>query len=81
MITKDDITDMHPADDAFVITLDTDIPMTRGVYIGGGANLRVQMASGAIVTFTALATGVVHPLRIVRVYSSGTTATNIVGLT
>ena len=50
----------------------------RGVYIGATGNLKVSDTDGTIVTFTALAAGVIHPLSPVRIYSTGTTATGII---
>lgn len=72
-----------PANHAFAITpadgSDLD-HVTRGIYVGGAGNLKVDMAGGETVTFTGLAVGVVHALRVKRVYLTGTTATAILGL-
>jgi hypothetical protein len=57
-----------------------DIAVTRGVYVGGSGTLKVDMADGTTVTFTALAAGVIHPIQVKRVYSTGTAATNILGI-
>ena len=69
---------------AFAVTpSDTvDLPggVCRGVYIGGAGNLRVTMANDDVVTFTALAIGVVHPISAKRVWSTATTATSIVAI-
>ena len=70
---------------------DTDdlVNVSRGLYIGGAGNVKVDLfeqdASGGTptrttVTFTALAVGVIHPLRVSRVYSTLTTATGIVAV-
>lgn len=72
-----------PAVNAVAITPNdgTDlVTVTRGIYIGGAGNLAVVMSSGDAVTFTALAVGVIHPLRIARVKSTNTTATLIIGV-
>jgi hypothetical protein len=57
---------------------------TRGIYIGGFGNLRVDMQGhadgGAAVTFVGLSAGTVLPVRVSRVYATGTTAINLVGL-
>ncbi len=53
--------------------------MTLGLYIGTTGTLTVIMASGATVTFTSVAVGFI-PLNVVRVLSTGTTASNIVAL-
>lgn len=54
--------------------------MTRGLYIGGSGDVKVDMADGSTVTFVGLAAGVIHPLRVKRIYTSGTTATNIIAV-
>lgn len=53
---------------------------TRGIYCGGGGNLKVDMVGGGTVTFTSIAGGVIHPIQVKRVYSTGTGATSIIGL-
>ena len=53
--------------------------VTRYLYIGVTGNVKVDFhLSGTGVTLMALAAGVFHPLRVVKVYATGTTATNIV---
>ena len=56
-------------------------PETNGcvLYVGVAGNLRVKMASGKVATFIAMQVGFV-PLHVTQVYSTGTTATNIVAL-
>lgn len=56
------------------------IALTRGVYIGGAGNLRVDMADGTTVTFSGLAAGIVHPLAVKKVYATSTTATGVIGV-
>lgn len=56
------------------------IAETRGLYLGAAGDVKVEMADGTIVMLTALAAGVLHPLRVRRVYSTGTTATGIVAI-
>jgi hypothetical protein len=69
--------------DAFAITpndgVDLAIP-TRAIYIGGAGNIRVMTEEGHDVVFTAIAVGIVHPLRVTRVFATNTTATLILGL-
>jgi len=74
-----------PARSAVAVTPSdsTDIVPTRGLYVGGSGAVKVIMAddvAAGAVTFTALAAGIVHPLRVKRVYSTGTAATGIVAL-
>lgn len=56
------------------------IAPTRGLYVGVSGDVKVTMLDGTAVTFTSMASGVVHPITCVQVYSTGTTATNIVAL-
>ena len=69
---------------AFVVTPDdnNDLPsVTRGIYIGGSGNLVCILQDDTTsITFTALAGGVIYSFQIKRILSSGTTATNIIGL-
>jgi len=52
-----------------------------GLYVGGTGNVAVRVkASGASVTFQAVPAGMILPLEIDRVLSTGTTATLMVGL-
>lgn len=72
-----------PAEYAYVVTPDDGADLgftTRGVYVGVSGDLHVDLVGGSEVTFVGLAAGVVHPLRVARVYATGTTATSIVGV-
>ncbi|WP_339109820.1 hypothetical protein [Thioclava sp. GXIMD4216] len=72
-----------PALNGFAIAPDDDADLaqvTRGIYLGQGGDLRVTLAGGQTVTFTNIAAGGIHGLRIRRVWASGTTATEMVGL-
>jgi hypothetical protein len=53
---------------------------TRGLYVGVSGDLVVDSLDGNQVTFVALAAGQLHPIRCTRVYATGTTATDIVGI-
>ncbi len=53
---------------------------TRAVYVGGDGDLRVRMLGGAEVTFAAVSGGSLLPLRVVRVFATGTNARNLVAL-
>ena len=57
-----------------------DIRPTRGLYIGGDGDLKVDMALGSTVTFSGLLAGTILPVQVVRVYSTDTTATNVLAL-
>ena len=72
-----------PGVGAFAITPDDgdDLPfVTRAVYIGGEGDLAVKPVDGDPVTFVGLSAGTVLPVQITRVYATGTTATNLIGL-
>jgi len=72
-----------PAADAFtVVPHDTDLlsHVTRGVYVGSGGNLAVEMLWGGTVVFTNVPAGTILPLRVSRVLSTGTSAGSIVGV-
>ncbi len=60
-----------PADDA-------DLPFaSRVLFVGSGGDLRVTLTGGRIVILRNLAAGW-HPLRVARIWATGTTATDIV---
>lgn len=50
----------------------------RGLYVGVPGDVRVEMESGNVVTFTDL--GGSLAIQVTTVFTSGTTATNIVAL-
>ena len=63
-----------PADGADLGTV------ARSLYVGGGGDVKVDMAGSGTVTFVAVPAGSILPVRAKRVYATGTTATNIVAL-
>jgi hypothetical protein len=72
-----------PAANAAAITPSNTVDLTtvtRGIYVGVSGDLKVDLVSGDTVTFVGLAAGMVHPLRVKRVYATGTSATSIVGV-
>ena len=50
------------------------------LYVGGAGNLKVLTAGGDEVTFTAIPVGTFVPVQVLKVFATGTTATNIVAL-
>ena len=73
-----------PAFGAVVVTTNdsTDLTKapTRALYIGVAGDVKVDMMDGSAgVVFKAAPVGVL-PIRVTRVYATGTTATNIVAL-
>lgn len=72
-----------PAERAFAITpSDTNALtyVTRGIYIGVTGDVKVEMVSGGLVTFKNALAGTVLPVRALRVWSTGTDATDLIGL-
>ncbi|MEZ4684194.1 MAG: hypothetical protein R2932_59285 [Caldilineaceae bacterium] len=72
-----------PAENAFSITPSDGSDLantTRGLYVGVSGDVAVITAGGDTVTFVGLAAGIIHPIRAARVKSTGTTATDIVGV-
>ena len=51
--------------------------ITTSIYVGTAGTLKVTMVDGSVVTYGAIAAGR-HPLRVKRVWATGTSATNIV---
>lgn len=50
------------------------------LYVGTGGDLRVEVFGGDVVTFANVNDGQFIPVQVVKVYSTGTTADNIVAL-
>lgn len=53
---------------------------TRGIYTGSGGTMKVTMLGGTAVTFVSVPAGSLLPLRISRLWSTGLTATDVLGL-
>lgn len=53
---------------------------TKAIFVGGAGNLKVKTLVGNDVTFTGVTAGTVLQIHAQRVYSTGTTATNIVAM-
>lgn len=54
---------------------------TRYVWVGGAGNVAVLMNGDSVsVTLVAVPVGTMLPISVVQVLSTGTTATNLVGL-
>ncbi|MCE9552626.1 MAG: hypothetical protein K8T91_04510 [Planctomycetes bacterium] len=73
-----------PADDGFVISKsDTEFlaQVPRGIYVGVGGDIKVDLVhSGTALVFKNVASGCILPVRATRVYSTDTTATDMIGL-
>lgn len=70
----------EPAYDATSVSVsDTArIDPTRALFIGGAGNVKVDTVGGSTVTLNSISGGSIIPVSVTRVYSTGTTATNIV---
>jgi hypothetical protein len=52
----------------------------RAIYVGGAGNVQITDPDGNVTIFYNVPAGTILPVMIVRVSSTNTTATNIVGL-
>ncbi len=50
------------------------------LFVGGAGAVKVDTVGGSTLTLTGVAAGSLLPIRVKRVYSTGTTATNIAAL-
>lgn len=72
-----------PAIDWFDITPNDSSDLSnipRKIYVGGAGDLAIRSSEGNDVTLSSVPAGTILPIQPVRVLSTGTTATNIVGL-
>lgn len=77
-------TKQDPIDNAFSITPNDSTELdvaTRAIYVGSTGDLTVELLKDSTaVTFVNVLSGSILPLRAKKVLSTGTTASNIVGL-
>lgn len=67
--------------DAAAITKSDSVPNNfDAIYVGVTGNVAVMMLSGAVVTFTAIPAGAVLRVKVSKVMSTSTTATDMIGL-
>lgn len=52
----------------------------RALYVGVSGDVKITDMAGTAITLVGLAAGIFHPVCAVQVYSTGTTATDIVGV-
>jgi hypothetical protein len=73
----------QPAEHAFAITVhdanDEDV-VTRALYVGGTGDVKVATRGGEDVTFVAVPAGTILPIRVTRVWDTGTDASDMIGL-
>lgn len=75
-----------PSPDALEFDGESDVTLpvhSRGVFICADGNLKVDMVgfpgvTGATVTFTGVKQGTILPIRISKIYDSGTTCSGVV---
>lgn len=58
----------------------TTFAATRGLYVGTGGDVAVEMAGGGTITFKNVAAGSLMPISVTKVLATGTVATDFVGL-
>jgi len=58
---------------------DSDVVDFNGIYVGVTGDLVVDLFDGTKVTLKNIAAGIIHPMRVTKVYAA-TTATELVGL-
>lgn len=70
----------HDTNDLPAIMVGSDsVTSTAALSIGVGGSLKVDTVNGDTVTFSAVVAGIL-PIQVTRVYTTGTTATDIVAL-
>lgn len=72
-----------PAYDAFTITPSDSVNFSspcRAFLVGVAGNVAIVTPSGNVVTLTGLLAGVIYPIVAIRINSTNTTATSLVGL-
>lgn len=61
----------------FTASDSVNLPTPSVIYVGGAGDVKVTTAQGDEVTFGGLAAGQVIPVQVIRVWSTGTTATGL----
>lgn len=69
-----------PSDSTIFDNIGSNPPPARSVYVGGAGNLAVEFVDGSQATFANVGAGTLLPFHVSKVLSTGTTATNIVGV-
>lgn len=72
-----------PAENAFAVTPNDSTDLThssRALFVGGAGDVKVDTKGGDTVTFVGVTAGAILPVRVTRVYATGTTATSIVAV-
>jgi hypothetical protein len=72
-----------PATDGAAITPSDTVDMTtpaRGIYVGTGGNVKLITVAGSTLTFVSVPSGYIIPMQTKRVFSTLTTASNMIAL-
>lgn len=72
-----------PGIDALPVAPNDTVPLahvTRALYVGVSGDVRVELLSGAVATFQSMQAGGIYPLRVSRVFATGTTASGLIGV-
>lgn len=70
---------MYPGGAVAITPSDTvNLTTPSVVYVGVGGSVKVTTAQGDDVTFAGLIAGTVIPVQVIRVWSTGTTASSLV---
>lgn len=72
-----------PAEDAFAITpsdVENLVRVPRAIYVGSSGAVKLKTKRGTTVTFSGLTAGSYIAIRCVKVYSTGTTASSLIGV-
>ena len=54
--------------------------LVRGIYVGGAGDLTVMTLGGTIGVFVGVTAGSIIPVLAIKVYSTGTSASNLLGM-
>lgn len=69
-----------PSDTARIADVSGGVNNGCVLYVGGAGNLKVETVGGDEVTFVGVSTGAFLPVQVVKVFATGTSATNILAL-
>jgi hypothetical protein len=72
-----------PAENSADLTPDdgTDLTTaTRALWVGVTGSVKVTLVGGTTVTFASVPGGTILPVRVARLWATGTSATNLLGL-
>lgn len=67
-------------EDIYFVGSEADKVLPAVLYIGNGGDLKIETAGGDVVTFYNIQDGTFLPVNVVKVFATGTDATNILAL-